>query len=199
MTEQYDFIHEVNGEPYLEISASGEYVALEAVHDVYDQSLDLQDTAEAFMIDPEDVANALKYWVNNPEVRQEFGSDEKQSSETGDNALDDFDLSEMTKIERAKNVFTKMLYSLDLGSPDLEKMPEESFFGKRSSYEIQFDYEIHGSDVSLYAGLETDGDRGLISFAVDGEEGEELVVEDEAFENAIKDVNNIAVFEALER
>ena len=179
MSEDYEFIEQVDGQPYLEVADSDEYVALDAVFDRYTEDFDIVETARFFSMTHEDVRNGITYWRENPEALGNTESDTSQSKYLEKNDDQDLTQDEPKTVEplgAATNVFLRLMTDYSLDNSRINNSPRENYFGEISIDEVHFEWEQDGHEVSVYAGVDRQEDEGFVSFSVDGDEGETVVV-----------------------
>lgn len=185
MPEEYDFIEQVNGEPYLEVQSSGEYISLDAVITEYDEKGKTPlEVAEFFHMGVEDVENGIVYWREQSNVFNE-------SQDSGDTVNNQS--QELEPLNVARNAFLEYMGEQGFEGVHLDTSPQENYFNQ-SSEEVHLNWEMNESDVAIYAGLEEEENRGLVSFSVDDKEGETIVI-NEGMKDWIKEMYSNVVFE----
>ena len=187
MSEDYEFIEQVDGQPYLEVADSDEYVALDAVFDRYTEDFDIVDTARFFSMTPEDVRNGITYWRDNPEAFDELRNTSDQPEYVEASELEKNETKERSQstsnrpqtvdpLGTATNVFLGLMTDHRLENSRINNSPRESYFGKASIDEVHFEWEQDGHDVSVYAGVDRKENEGFVSFSINGDEGETVVI-----------------------
>ncbi len=203
MPDEYDFIVEHGGRPFLEAGDTGEYVALEAVFREYsDVDNSAEDVAELFQISEKDVINGITYWTNNPDVYAELSG-----SVNDDCGGEDEDLEKkediVTPLVAARNGFAEIMTYEDsnISKQNIDDFPNESFFINNVKAETHLYWSRNGSELAVYAGWDVDEglETGYVSFSVDAEEGPVLQVDSDEMEERVQEMYRNAVFKSRSR
>lgn len=187
MSEEYDFIEHVDGQPFLEVSDSDEYVALDAVFERYSRDFDIVDTARFFSMTPEDVRNGITYWRDNPEAFDQLQSDSDQPKYIEESELEEASTQSQSTpdasqtvdpLGTATNIFLGLMTDHRLENPRLNNSPRENYFVEASD-EVHLEWELEGHDLSVYAGVDRQEGQGFVSFSVDQNNGETVVINED--------------------
>lgn len=181
MEEDFDFIVEHAGKPFIEAEGDKDYVPVIQVFDHYEvRNRDAKDVSEILGIDESDVRNGIHYWRSSSEVYEELedavedfsgvdhisgaaelvgedfsrsydGAYRDKKSEKEDGREKNSRL--VNPLHGVENGFIELLEDTEIpvSEENIEDLPDDNYLGEEM-VEAHLEWERNGSELGVYAG-----------------------------------------------